>query len=55
MRAVEALAPAVARLEAAGVDGAGRDARVLLAHALGIAPDRLTLHLPDEMTEPQAA
>jgi release factor glutamine methyltransferase len=32
-----------------------RDARVLLAHALGIGHDRLTLHLPDEMTEPQAA
>jgi release factor glutamine methyltransferase len=35
------------------VDGAARDARVLLAHALGVAPDRLTLHLPDEMTRPQ--
>jgi release factor glutamine methyltransferase len=55
VRAVEALAPAVARLKAAGVDGAGRDARILLAHALGLAPDRLTLHLPDEMTKPQAA
>jgi release factor glutamine methyltransferase len=55
VRAVEALVPAVALLEAAGVEGAGRDARVLLAHALGIAPDRLTLHLPDEMTKPQAA
>jgi release factor glutamine methyltransferase len=27
---------------------------VLLAHALGVAPDRLTLHLPDEMTGLQA-
>jgi release factor glutamine methyltransferase len=54
MTAAEALAPAVARLQAAGVEGAARDARVLLAHALGIAPDRLTLHLPDKMTEPQA-
>jgi release factor glutamine methyltransferase len=53
VRAAEALAPAVARLAAAGVEGAARDARVLLAHALGVAPDRLTLHLPDEMTEPQ--
>ena len=51
----QALAPAVARLEAAGVEGAGRDARVLMAHALGIAPDRLTLHLPDEMTGPQVS
>jgi release factor glutamine methyltransferase len=54
VRAADALAPAVARLAAAGVEGAARDARVLLAHALGIAPDRLTLHLPDEMTVPQA-
>jgi release factor glutamine methyltransferase len=50
----EALAPAIARLEAAGVEGAARDARVLLAHALGIVPDRVTLHLPDELTAPQA-
>ena len=54
MRAAEALGPAVARLEAAGVEGAARDARVLLAHALGVGADRLTLHLSDEMTEPQA-
>jgi release factor glutamine methyltransferase len=52
--ASEALAPAVTRLNAAGIDGAGRDARVLLAHALGVAADRLTLHLSDEMTPPQA-
>jgi release factor glutamine methyltransferase len=55
VRAVEALAPAVARLEVAGVDGAARDARVLLAHALGIGPDRLTLHLSDPMTPDQEA
>jgi release factor glutamine methyltransferase len=53
VKAAEALAPAVARLAAAGVDGAARDARVLLAHALGVAPDRLTLHLPEKMTEAQ--
>jgi release factor glutamine methyltransferase len=41
-------------LQAAGVEGAARDARVLLAHALGVAPDRLTLHLPDEFTGLQA-
>jgi release factor glutamine methyltransferase len=52
--AAEALRQAIPRLEAAGVDGAARDARALLAHALKIAPDRLTLHLPDEMTAPQA-
>jgi release factor glutamine methyltransferase len=54
MTAREALVAAVARLEAAGIDGAARDARVLLAHALGVMADRLTLHLADEMTEPQA-
>jgi len=55
MRAADALAPAVARLAAAGVEGAARDARVLMAHALGIAADRLTLHLPEAMTAAQAA
>ncbi|MBN8632774.1 MAG: peptide chain release factor N(5)-glutamine methyltransferase [Rhodobacterales bacterium] len=54
MKAQDALRLAVPRLMAAGVEDAARDARVLLAHALGIAADRLTLHLPDEMTEPQA-
>lgn len=54
MTGAEALWLAVPRLAAAGIDGAARDARALLAHALGIAPDRLTLHLPDEMTAPQA-
>lgn len=54
MTAAQALVAAVARLTAAGIDGAARDARVLLAHALGVAQDRLTLHLPDEMTAPQA-
>lgn len=54
MTGAEALRLAIPRLQAAGIEGAARDARVLLAHALGIAPDRLTLELPDEMTEPQA-
>lgn len=53
MKASDALRLAVPRLEAAGVEGAGRDARVLLAHALGVAADRLTLHLPEEMTAAQ--
>lgn len=55
MRAEAALRLAVPRLAAAGVEDAPRDGRVLLAHALQISPDRLTLHLPDEMTEAQAA
>jgi release factor glutamine methyltransferase len=55
VKAEAALRLAIPRLEAAGVEGAGRDARVLLAFALGVTPDRLTLHLPDEMTGAQAA
>ena len=45
--AAEALRAAITHLTAAGVDSAPRDARLLLAHALQIAPDRLTLHLSD--------
>ncbi len=47
----EALRSAIPRLAAAGVEGAPRDARALLAHATGIAPDRLTLHLADPLTD----
>lgn len=54
MRAAEALRQAIPRLREAGIEDAARDARVLLAHALGVGHDRLTLKLPDEMTEPQA-
>ena len=46
----EALRTAIPRLTAAGVEGAARDARLLLAHALQIAPDRLTLHLADRLS-----
>lgn len=53
MRASDALRLAIPKLEEAGVEDAARDARVLLSHALGIGHDRLTLHLPDDMTEPQ--
>jgi len=53
MRASDALRLAIPKLEEAGVEDAARDARVLLAHALGIGHDRLTLHLPDDMTDPQ--
>ncbi len=51
MTAAEALRAATARLTAAGIAGANTDARALLAHAIGIPPDRLTLHLPDPLTE----
>lgn len=54
MKAQDALRRAVPLLRDAGIEDAARDARVLLAHALGIAHDRLTLKLPDEMTDPQA-
>ena len=46
----EALRASVPRLEAAGVDGAGRDARILLAFVTGFALDRLTLRLADAMS-----
>lgn len=51
----EALAQAIQRLDAAGIADAPRDARLLLAHALGIAPDRLTLVLRDPAGVEQAA
>lgn len=50
MTAAEALRAASARLQAAGIEGAGRDARRLLAYAMGIGADRLTLHLSDGLT-----
>ena len=55
MRAQDALRLAVPRLQEAGIEDGARDARVLLAHALGIGHDRLTLKLQDEMTSPQEA
>ena len=43
-------------LATAEIDGAGRDARLLMAHVLEIASDRLTLVLPDAISpEAQAA
>lgn len=55
MTAAEALRAAVPRLRDAGVDDPARDARVLLAHAMGLPPDRLTLHLPDALDPAQEA
>ncbi|MFN4130493.1 MAG: peptide chain release factor N(5)-glutamine methyltransferase [Paracoccaceae bacterium] len=55
MKAKAALAAAVARLQAAGLEGAARDARVLLSHALAVRADRLTLHLDDWMDSGQTA
>lgn len=49
-----ALILAIRRLSAAGVQDPARDSRLLLAHALGLAPDRLMLHLDDRL-DPDAA
>ncbi len=55
MTAAEALRAAIARLTAAEIPDAPRDARRLLAFAMGIAPDRVSLHLPDALDPTQAA
>ncbi|MGR3378547.1 peptide chain release factor N(5)-glutamine methyltransferase [Salipiger abyssi] len=49
------LAEAVRQLAAAGIPDPARDARRLLAHVLGIAPGRLTLVLPDPVSQDRAA
>jgi release factor glutamine methyltransferase len=50
MTVAEALAAAAARLEAAGVEGAARDARWLLAHTLGVDPGAVAGRLSDPLT-----
>lgn len=45
----EALRAAVLKLREVGVPDAPGDARVLLADAMGMGTDRLTLHLPDPL------
>ncbi len=55
MKGNEALRAAIPRLREAGIEDAARDARLLLAHAMDLAPDRLTLHLPDLLSEGQRA
>jgi len=44
------LRAAIARLDAAGIDGAARDARLLLADAMGLAPGRLTVELNEPVS-----
>ncbi len=51
MTGAGALRAAIPDLRAAGVPDAPRDARLLLAHAIGIAADRLTLHLGDALSD----
>ena len=53
MRAQEALRAAIATLREAEVEDAPRDARILLAHAMDLGTDRLTLHLADDLTDAQ--
>ncbi len=53
MRAADALRLAIPRLKVAGVADAPGDGRRLLAYAMRVGPDRLTLHLPDELTDAQ--
>lgn len=45
------LAVGASRLREGGIDNAMGDARALLAHAAGLAPDRLTLHLNEPADE----
>ena len=48
------LVGAVARLRDAGIDDPARDARILLAHALGVDRSRLTLMMHDDVALGQA-
>ncbi len=51
--AADLLRAAVPQLRRAGVQDAARDARLLLAHALCLSADRLTLHLTDQVSAGQ--
>ena len=51
MTVAEALRQAIPRLQAARVADPARDARRLMAFALGIGTDRLTLHLNEPLPE----
>jgi release factor glutamine methyltransferase len=54
MTGAEALRAALPRLQTAGIERAGRDLRLLLAFAIGIPPDRLTLVLDDPLSDAAA-
>jgi release factor glutamine methyltransferase len=49
MRVADALAVATQSLSAAGIEGAARDARRIMAAALDMTPDRITLLSQDEL------
>lgn len=55
MRAQDVLADGVRALQGAGIDGAARDARWLMAYALGVAQDRLMLALAEPVSATQEA
>ena len=48
----EALRAGTRELANAGIDDPARDARLLLAHAMGVAPQRLTMLLPEMLPMP---
>lgn len=50
MSAALALRDGIAALREAGVEDAPRDARLLMAKAMGVPADRLTLHLQDDLS-----
>lgn len=54
MTGAEALSQAIRDLRGAGVDDPARDARRLLAMAMGIDPARVTIHLHDGMSQAEA-
>ncbi|MDO6586684.1 peptide chain release factor N(5)-glutamine methyltransferase [Salipiger sp. 1_MG-2023] len=55
MTGSQLLAAGARILTEAGIPDAGRDARRLLAHALGVSAGRLTLFLPDPVEEARAS
>lgn len=55
MTVAEALAAGRARLASAGIEGAARDARWLLAEAMGVAPERIGVMGPDAVGAAAAA
>lgn len=54
MKIADALAAATRRLDAAGVEGAARDARWLMAHVLDCDPGLVSARASDDLTGPAA-
>jgi release factor glutamine methyltransferase len=52
MSAALTLRDGIAALREAGIEDAPRDARLLMARAMNVPADRLTLHLQDDLTPP---